>query len=430
MKRPLYLSIALVIAGAQSNLIHAQGEIDKAFSYAVSAGFDFDFRLRYEYAEDSSINKADGITLRSRLGYNTALSQQGFYARIEGENVSALSHVNYTTNETNRGTVCICDPEGSEVNQVFIGLQDWWATDLKLGRQRLMYDNARFVGDVGFRQNNQTYDAFSLVNQSLSGTYISYAYIDRVHRIFGDDAQGDFAHDDIRLGSGARRPAGQLGNHDNKTHLLNIKHKGWDIGTLSAYAYLIDNKDFARFSTDTYGLRLVGMRVHSESLSWLYSAEYAQQSDADDSPVKYTADYILLEGGFTYQNHRLLLRYEQLGEDNGASFITPLGTLHKFQGWADKFVGLTPNVGLQELKLSYTIKLDGFKFRLTYHDFDSDKGSINIGKEYNAEVVRKINSHASVKFRYADYHGQAGASNGAGLAADTRRYWLAFEWRY
>ena len=42
--------------------------------------------------------------------------------------------------------------------------------------------------------------------------------------------------------------------------------------------------------------------------------------------------------------------YEVLGADDGAaltSFQTPLATLHKFQGWADKFLTTPPN-GIRE----------------------------------------------------------------------------------
>jgi hypothetical protein len=51
----------------------------------------------------------------------------------------------------------------------------------------MIRNNSAFIGNVGWRQNEQTFDA---VNLSTGGDDfdISYAYSDRVQRIFGDDA--------------------------------------------------------------------------------------------------------------------------------------------------------------------------------------------------------------------------------------------------
>ena len=58
-------------------------------------------------------------------------------------------------------------------------------------------------------------------------------------------------------------------------------------------------------------------------------------------------------------------------------FTTPLATLHKFQGWADKFL-TTPANGLEDLyaTASVTLKgvgaLDTLGFIVSYHDYEAE----------------------------------------------------------
>ncbi|MFO7578471.1 MAG: alginate export family protein, partial [Pelovirga sp.] len=52
----------------------------------------------------------------------------------------------------------VADPEGADLNQAYVQWQSDGGTLLRGGRQRIIYDNARFVGNVGWRQNEQTYD--------------------------------------------------------------------------------------------------------------------------------------------------------------------------------------------------------------------------------------------------------------------------------
>jgi hypothetical protein len=60
----------------------------------------------------------------------------------------------------------VADPEGTEVNQVWVGYEKY-DTNVKFGRQTFTLDNHRFIGNVIWRQNEQTYDAVSLVNNSI-----------------------------------------------------------------------------------------------------------------------------------------------------------------------------------------------------------------------------------------------------------------------
>ena len=46
-------------------------------------------------------------------------------------------------------------------------------------------------------------------------------------------------------------------------------------------------------------------------------------------------------GGMKFAPVTIKIGYELLGSDDGLkAFATPLATLHKFQGWTDKFLGI------------------------------------------------------------------------------------------
>jgi len=143
----------------------------------------------------------------------------------------------------------------------------------------------RFVGTVAFRQNHQSFDAASLEYTGVHDLPLSYAYVTNVNRIFGDRS------DD--------RPAGLLADHEQDTHFFNLRHEGGEVGTLEAYAYLIDNKDFQRASSDTFDLRIDGS-TRSKQLSYLYALEYAQQRSRQGNTENYESNYVRVMGGLSY----------------------------------------------------------------------------------------------------------------------------------
>ena len=147
-------------------------------------------RLRYEGVEQDGLAKdAQALTLRTRLGYETA-AWRGFRALVEGENVTALTDdYNSTTNRRTAYPV-VSDPEASELNRAQVSWTGETAGAV-VGRQRIILGNARFVGNVGFRQNEQTFDALRVDVQPTKDIALTYAYVDKVLRVFGpDSAQG------------------------------------------------------------------------------------------------------------------------------------------------------------------------------------------------------------------------------------------------
>ncbi|WGL17699.1 alginate export family protein [Microbulbifer bruguierae] len=347
------------------------------------------FRARTELV-DTDGSDVDLTSLKTRLTYSSA-AYQGFSTLIEMDDVTHI-----TDFEGGVG-----DPEGTEVNQAYLAYTTS-GTTFKYGRQRILLDNQRFVGGVGFRQNEQTYDGFSASNTSLADTTLFLAHIHNVNRIFGEDS-----------------PAG---DHANDTYLLNAKYAGLSAGALSGYAYLIDNEDAAAFSTDTYGLRFAGSQA-----GFAYALEYAMQSSAANNPADYDADYLLAEGSYKMGPVTLAGGYELLGADGAdGQFITPLATLHKFQGWNDKFLGGgTGNIlgGIEDVYLSLGTSLGGVKFALNYHQLSSDDSGVSgmdkLGSEAGFLVAGKL-AGVNLSMKYSAYSADD-------FSVDTDKLWLTAE---
>lgn len=76
---------------------------------------------------------------------------------VEAESATALGGKNYDSNVsggTANGYAVVPDPEATEINQAYLSYSSIpLASNVKWGRQRLILDNARFIGNVGWRQN-------------------------------------------------------------------------------------------------------------------------------------------------------------------------------------------------------------------------------------------------------------------------------------
>lgn len=383
-----------------------------SFADALTGGKPtLDARYRYESVSEENTKKAaNASTLRLRLGYETG-DFKGFGAMIEAEHLSTLGADNY--NSTTNGKTAysiIADPEFTEINQGYLrytGLPD---TQLKYGRQRLILDNHRFIGNVGWRQNEQTFDAFTVANKSLPLTTITAGYIYNVNRIFSDHSKFPTA------------TFANVGNAKMKSPILNISYKGWSAGEIVGYGYLLDYADFATSSTQTWGLRFKGERALADGLKLLYTAEYASQSDYKNNPADYRVDYSFLEAGLAKGVHSVKLGYELL-EGNGAkSFQTPLATLHAFNGWADLFLS-TPADGLEDVYLGAGTTLYGVKLDAIYHDFHADQGNAHYGAEWDLQATKAIDKNYLIGIKYATY-------NAKSFGVDTDKFWLWAEAKF
>src|SRR3546814_7821694 len=103
----------------------------------------------------------------------------------------------------------------------------------------------------------------------------------------------------------------------------------------------------------------------------------------------YSADFVTAELGLDVAAFKLTGGYELLGSDGGATgiaggfaFQTPFATLHKFNGWADKFL-TTPGTGIQDYSagVAYTVpkvgKAGPLVASFTFHRLDRKSTRLN-----------------------------------------------------
>ena len=364
-----------------------EAEQPSDFMTALTTGeTDVNLRLRIEGAEqDNGKDDATAATARLRLKYETAAwLNLSAGAEFEGTRAADNNGYNAAGVSGNTNKAVIADPASTEINQAYLKYEMDPAS-LVAGRQRIVRGNARYVGDVGWRQNQQTFDAINLEAAPLEGLNASYAYVDQVNRIFGSEA------------TGAQK------NFKGDIHLLDLTLE--KAVTVGAYLYELDIDNAAVNASTTYGAYLAGDTHVMGDQKLAYRVEIAQQSDTGDNPMEYDALYAAGSLKMTCEaDASLILGVELLGSDDGmASFQTPLATLHKFNGWADVFL-TTPKSGL----IDYYVGIDtplpgGLKGQLFYHYFDADEGSDTLGSEIDALLAKPLNKNAKVVGKLAHY---------------------------
>jgi hypothetical protein len=375
------LALTLFAAGLGSLGTATVAQADDAFYEALTGGkVSFSARARYESVEQDGKLDADAVTLRTTLGYKTG-DLNGFSGYVEFEDVTDLGDDDeYNSTQNGNGAYAtIADPEDTSVSQAYIQYNGF-DTEVKLGRQELTYRGApfhRFIGNVLWRQNHQVFDALSVTNTSLKDTKLSYAYLD----------SRDFIN---------------LAKQEMSSHLFNVQYSGLSFGKLEAYSYLVEFDDVAGLSSKTFGARLSGAQPVNDEVKVVYTAELATQDDYGNSTMTSSQDYFLGELGFKYKGWLAKASYE-LQEGNGTdSFKTPLGTNHAFQGWADMFL-VTPAAGLEDMYFTVVGKVLGAKVIASYHDFETDEGSVDAGEEFDILVAKKFAKHYTVGAKYSDY---------------------------
>ncbi len=374
---------------------------------AIGGGkVDINLRLRFEFVDQTGLKDAAALTERIRIGYGT-LPYNGFSFYIDFEDIRAADDDSYNAAGLNNRAshAVIADPEDSELNQLYVNYtSEKFPFKARLGRQRLKLDDDRFVGNVGWRQNEQTFDAATVWLTPGDNFTLLYSYVWDVNRIFGPGAGRDF---------------------DSESHLINLSYDGLDCGKITVFAYLLDFENMnvtptgPASSSDTHGIRFEGSQELSEEFSLAYTLSYANQSDAGDNATDYDADYYFGQLSLTKKGIGTIgVGYEVLGSDNSiAAFQTPLATGHKFNGWADVFL-TTPATGLEDLYFYAAALLPcDIKGRIVYHIFEADQGGADYGKEIDLVLSRKINENWSITGKFSDFDGDPGF-------ADRTKFWF------
>jgi hypothetical protein len=354
----------------------------------VPGKFNLDNRIRYEVFDEAGGLDVDGISHRIRYGYTTP-EAGGLQAMIEGETLYAWGHGRNLHPADNAG-------DGTDLNQFWVSLRKEEIGSAKIGRQIYTLDDHRFVGHVGWRQNIQTFDAVTGSLEVVDGLSLKGFFIDAVNTVSG-------AHNDI------------------EAYGVNGAYAVNETLNLTGFYYSIDGRpDIPGSSSDTAGMRLAGT-IGNEELKWAYNLSYARQwENSGISGKGFDLDYFWIDvstelGGFTLGGG-----YEHLDGNGIRGFSTPLATLHKFNGFADVFLGATSSGGLAngledyQLYLGHTFKVGkGIKAKLIHHWFSPARGSGDYGSEIDLVASYQVNEWVSLIGKYGNYDSDGG-SGGVG----------------
>jgi len=361
-------------------------------------------RYRLEHVDqDNALKDALASTLRSRLTATKKLSSQ-WRVQLEVDHVEVVGGDTYNSTvngRTNYATVA--DPRGTDVNQAYIEYRHHaYGTAVTGGRFRMNHLNQRFLGGVGWRQNEQTFDGLRVQQQIGRDLTLDVAAIHNVNRIFG--------------------PKGPQANQRGDVYTAVL---GWTLSdrqTVSAFVYDFDFRDWQGQSSRTLG---VDYRLHlpiAEHAPLVVHAVFARQDDAHANPNAYQHDYHRLSAAWKHRNLGMELGRERLGGNGENAFQTPLATLHAFQGFTDLFL-VTPADGLQDHFIKLDHPVGKVQFVVGYHYFSADRNARQYGEEWNLMVHHQFAQGITAQLKLADYRAKH-------FAVDTTKAWLMLSYNF
>ncbi|MCD1598228.1 hypothetical protein [Rheinheimera aquimaris] len=358
---------------------------------AVSA----QFRYRLEQVEqENALDDAIASTLRSRLTVNTG-TFDNFSAMVQLDNVSVLGNDNYNSSYNGKTNYSlVADPKGTDINQALLSYQNSQGTSFSAGRQLVNHANQRFLGGVGWRQNEQTLDGYRLQHSFSQSVNVELGHYYNVNRIFG--------------------PKGAAADQHGSFNTLTAHWQASTGHKFLVFAYDFEFDNWAIRSSRTLGIDYQGKLAALPQLSWHLSL--AQQDDAHNAIQAFSHNYHRISLNWTMPGVTVQAGQERLAGDGQTAFQTPLATLHAFSGFADMFLN-TPDSGLRDNWLQLNTKVKEVGLMLGYHQFDSDVGSVKYGDEWNASISYNLNTQLSGMLKLARY-------NADSFAVETTKIWL------
>ena len=365
---------------------------------AGDGGPQINLRTRYEHVEvDGPLRQADALTTQIKLGATRSFWEK-WTALFEFEGVYATGGQNYLSapglleaSNGNSSYPLVPDPSGTDLNRAQIQWKEG-SLDLTLGRQRIIQDNARFVGNVGWRQDEQTFDALRVQYTPTAQISLDYSYVWQQNFIF-------------------------FNSNRMQTHLLRLGYTPSSAVALGVFAYAVDfDEDSGRIPGAPDHLTL-GLTASGKAKGLSYRASYASQSDTADAPSSVDADYLALELAYAIGPIAPTLGYERLSGDGSYGFQTPFGTNHKFQGFADVFVAATPASGIEDLWVGLSGGIGKAKLGAAYHQFTPDTGAEDLGSEIDLSLAYPLAGGVGLLLKAADYSADS-------FGSDTQRLWV------
>jgi hypothetical protein len=385
--------------------------VDDLTTALKSGKADVGLLASFEYKNrDDATSPAKQFSLRTRIGYRTGnFHQFSLYAQFHNLTNAWEEFRHADGGEADRDL--IADPDGNRLYKAYLDYSGLPQTTVRLGRQEIILDDARLLGNIGWRLNGQSFDAVTVTNKSIADLTLFAGYVNQVNTIA-------LTHVDL-----------------DHFYLINAQYAGVKNHKLSVYGYLLDTESTADSARDcaTYGVRVVG-----KPGMFNYALDYTLQTDFADGE-DHDADMLNLYAGATVAPIDFGVGYSYISGQDGDDrpFDTLYSTAHKFNGFADLFLStnggsLTP--GLQDYYAKVATTFLGVKLSVIYHYFDSyedDQFDGTYGDEVDVVVVKPISDNLKLLVKYANFMQDDDESNGfANPTVDTEILTARLEYKF
>jgi hypothetical protein len=293
---------------------------------------------------------------------------------------------------------------------------------LKIGRQEMVYDGARLIGNIGWIQQAQSFDAVR-ADTKLGGTGLT---------AFFAQTTANTTHPTL---------GGTLGGPNNTFEsIFSGLRATWSLGgkdRITPYVYYAFNPTRSGNGAvdpvpDALSMLYTGLYVSKSFGDFKLRFDGAYQSGEQNATTNFgaymltaavTTKHDIAEGG------KVALWADYLsGDSNGAAdgkisnFTTPYATNHKFYGHMDLFLN-NPPTGLIDLVFKASIKTTPkLRWQLHVHKFQAVKSTAavqdkDLGAEIDLDMSYKIAANTSLRMGYSHFF-KGGADNG-GVTGNT-----------
>jgi len=413
---------------------------------AVDFKFGGEIRPRFEFA-DQAVGAKKGqkntfTTQRTRVNMKAIVSDDvsGF---VQIQDVRTFGGATPTTappSITQTGTSVSAN--GLDVHQAYIHLKNILDTgvSMKLGRQEMVFDEHRLIGNINWIQQGQTFDAVR-GNIRLADTFDLTAFYARTVAIDTHPTLKDTISNDSTFESGfaGERLTYSLGGKDRITqyfyYALNPSRTGKAnaAGTKNTTPNVADNIEYVgAYFLKHFKVLDQGFRVRLDGAYEFGDVNVTTNIKAYMLTAALGTKFPIANGA------GLTLWYDYLsGDDNPndltvRTFTTPYATNHAYYGHMDKFLNI-PRQGLQDIAVKLWLKpTSKMKFIVHLHQFLSARTSDtqgkpprNLGQEIDAHFKYPVAKNTMLSIGYSRYLG-SGTVNGAVTGDST----LDSNWAY
>lgn len=392
MKKIIFVFFVSLLIFSNSPVF--SGEVKTKFD-GVDITLGGQLRPRYELNDKSGINGTEAnsfFSQRSRL--NVGVESGPIMGFLQFQDVRNWG------DEAN--TLTDFSADGFDVHQVYIDVNiplNSTPLNLRVGRQEIILDGHRLVGNVNWAQQARSFDGALLMTRLNSTVIDLFAAKEREN-----------------TGTGPT-----VTDEDRNIVGLWVKTKINDMAAVSGtLIYQNDDSSAANMNRATMGLRgtfdMLGINGRIEGYY-----QFGDIAPATDLNSYVNAYMIGVRIGHSYDTKlkpRITLWYDYLSGDSNTNdtrakaFNTLYATNHKFYGFMDYFMNVPDNTskkGLQDIAIKTSIKpLQNVSISADFHHFllaenSALDGKKSLGQELDLTAKWKYHKHLTVTGGYSHF---------------------------